>query len=770
MLRKQNLVKGILFGLLALTSFTTSTPPALAMPGDSLRGEERISARPALGWLSGWGYRRTVTITNSGSTLTNYQVRIALDSTFSWSNAKSDGSDIRVTAADGTTPLPFWIENWNPTTSANIWVKVPSIPNGTTYILLYYGNSNATSASNGTNTFILFDNGWSTNLNPVHSATQSWWENSVTFPMVFRDTSISPEYHMLFDGHGQDNGTSTTDEKGYAYSSDLVNWTEYDSGSSHPPTPNPIMGPASYPGSDYYAWGDTIKVGSTYHMFTVKGPSTTQKAVHAQSTDLTNWTSTTGITTTFDTLTINNDPDGIGTGVAILKEADGITPVVVNGSYWMVYFHGGNTAAMYLAYANTSDLLTWTTANGGAPILNASSATWHAEGVWTPSFVRVNNKYYLYYQGIQSGVGWQLGFMSADAFSGGNPVSPDAATWSDSSSNPVVTKTHGWDQQGCQDPILRYFNGTYYLFYTGTGTDGYWRNGFATSSSPEGPWTQACPSDGCGPNWTKNGSPTVSNGIMSLASGQWLVSPNTYSPSPTNVVLGFRANFQQGVNAKWVGFVAHASGQPPFLVVESSGSSLILAADTGSGPSTQPLNSSYFGSFNVYEIAWLGSAARVYMNHSAIADATLSSGVSANAVPIQLANYNDGSANLNVDWVYLRQFSDQEPTVALGSEAPTVVTLSSFDAVAQPEMIQIRWKTATELGNFGFNLYRGEDLGSRTRLNETLIPAKSFGVVGADYEFDDMSAVSGKTYQYWLESLGTDGTQLYGPVTVVDSP
>ena len=142
---------------------------------------------------AGWNYRRTVTIDNtSGSALTDYQVKIdlsGLTDPFIFGNANSDGSDVRITSDDGVTEIPFWIEEWNVSLmQAIIWVKVPSIPTSGATVYLYYGNNAATSAGNGSNTFSLFDDDWDipiTTLNPVHVATQSWWEAVVSYPIVF---------------------------------------------------------------------------------------------------------------------------------------------------------------------------------------------------------------------------------------------------------------------------------------------------------------------------------------------------------------------------------------------------------------------------------------------------------------------------------------------------------------------------------------------------------------------------------------------------------
>ena len=69
----------------------------------------------AQSWLDNYSYRRALTVTNSGAaTLTDYQVKIQLTSlNFNNNFPQANGEDIRVTTADGTTLLPFWIESWS---------------------------------------------------------------------------------------------------------------------------------------------------------------------------------------------------------------------------------------------------------------------------------------------------------------------------------------------------------------------------------------------------------------------------------------------------------------------------------------------------------------------------------------------------------------------------------------------------------------------------------------------------------------------------------
>jgi hypothetical protein len=115
-----------------------------------------------MAWLTGWQYRRPITINNSSNSnsLTDYQISVTLNtqSLISAGKMRSDGGDIRFIDSNGTTLLNYWVESGINTSSTYIWVKVPSIPaNSTKTIYVYYGNSSATSQSNGDNTFVFFD-------------------------------------------------------------------------------------------------------------------------------------------------------------------------------------------------------------------------------------------------------------------------------------------------------------------------------------------------------------------------------------------------------------------------------------------------------------------------------------------------------------------------------------------------------------------------------------------------------------------------------------
>jgi len=106
-------------------------------------------------WYSvSWSRRAPVTISNPGSALTDYQVRV--DVTYD-ADMQSNFDDIRFTASDGTTLLSYWTESYTSSTLAVFWVKVSSVPAGDSTIYMYYGNPSVSTTSNGTNTFDFFD-------------------------------------------------------------------------------------------------------------------------------------------------------------------------------------------------------------------------------------------------------------------------------------------------------------------------------------------------------------------------------------------------------------------------------------------------------------------------------------------------------------------------------------------------------------------------------------------------------------------------------------
>ncbi|MDD4409660.1 MAG: DUF2341 domain-containing protein [Candidatus Pacebacteria bacterium] len=116
----------------------------------------------------GYLKRKPITITSS-SALTDYQLKITISYD---ADMQADFDDLRFTSSDGKTLLSHWLESKTDSSMATVWVKVPSISNGSNQAYMYYGNASAASASDGENTFIFFDGFDGTSLNA------SKWDSS----------------------------------------------------------------------------------------------------------------------------------------------------------------------------------------------------------------------------------------------------------------------------------------------------------------------------------------------------------------------------------------------------------------------------------------------------------------------------------------------------------------------------------------------------------------------------------------------------------------
>lgn len=121
-----------------------------------------------MAWLTGWAYRKSITLSRASGAVTNYQMKLLVgeSSGATGENVDCGGlclstfNDLRFTAADGTTLLDYWIESITGTTPnqlATIWIEFNSIGTGDTTFYLYYGHSDAAAYSNGANTFLFFD-------------------------------------------------------------------------------------------------------------------------------------------------------------------------------------------------------------------------------------------------------------------------------------------------------------------------------------------------------------------------------------------------------------------------------------------------------------------------------------------------------------------------------------------------------------------------------------------------------------------------------------
>jgi len=119
-------------------------------------GDTVIVANPA------WKYSKRIYCNTFASganvpgNVTGFPVLVRLTgSNFIFTEAKSDGSDLRFAKPDNT-PLPYEIERWDPITElAEVWVRIDTIvgDDSTQYFTMFWGDSGAVDASNSAAVF-----------------------------------------------------------------------------------------------------------------------------------------------------------------------------------------------------------------------------------------------------------------------------------------------------------------------------------------------------------------------------------------------------------------------------------------------------------------------------------------------------------------------------------------------------------------------------------------------------------------------------------------
>jgi hypothetical protein len=198
-----------------------------------------------------WDYRQRGNVISNSScgNLSNYQMELTLhygsgvssgSDVYLANNASSDFKDIRFTIGDGETLLDYWIEEYTANDSATVWVEFANISTTGTDFYIYYGNPNATSASNGSSTFIIFNDGTSIDGWSLHPSGCSYnWSsvngtirctsNGTAWSNLYCNTTTGTNYYVAESKiRAQDSGTSSNYQQGIGFNtySPMARWLE----------------------------------------------------------------------------------------------------------------------------------------------------------------------------------------------------------------------------------------------------------------------------------------------------------------------------------------------------------------------------------------------------------------------------------------------------------------------------------------------------------------------------------------------------------------
>ena len=319
-----------------------------------------------MAWLSGWNYRKSITLSRASGAVTLYQLKLLVgESAGSGTNdvhcaghCQSGLQDVVFTNSDGQTLLDFWIEKFtgdSPNQVGTFWIEFDSIGTGATTFYMYYGK-----------------------------------------PVAYN--------FAYYNGMDNVNGNNYNIGLGYSIGGDY-GFTKF--------AQNPVLGqgPAAY---DSLSVKDpfVLKVGSKYLMYYSGTNSSGVSAIClATSYDGIRWTKYAsnpvlqkGTAGAWDV-----------TGVYFASVYD--TGVVGAKRYRMLY-EGYNSTNFAIGYAYSADGLSWTKGGSNPVISKGAGGAWDNTHTGTPSnIILVGSTYYVYYGG-QDGTNWKIGLVTFTDFEG----------------------------------------------------------------------------------------------------------------------------------------------------------------------------------------------------------------------------------------------------------------------------------------------------------------------------------------------------------------
>lgn len=465
---------------------------------------------------------------------------------------------------------------------------------------------------------------------------------------------------------------------------------------------NPVLSPSQpWELTGNLRWGSIVYKNGLYYMYYTNGAEATSDIGEATSTDLINWNKNP-----------NNPVISDRIGPSLLKEMDGKTPVLYDNKYWMLTMKS-NGEAIELRSAPSLDSNTWTLEIGN--LINPVSGSWYDNYVFTTSFVKENDVYYIIMEGRDNGLKWNIGYFTAS--SPGGPYTDK---------NILITPTFSWEETGVLDPVMRKFGNTYYLFYTGGINKPTYNNSFATSMNPEGGFTKSqiqvtpltqtypeilndngyyyiltddhTPASGRGKNlykrkdlngifgspfeWYKGGSPTASGSELLIDhDGEYIRSTRAFLYKALKIRAKF-APLSEDNSYQYIGFAASTSpavaNSEMISSYETSPNMKAWSGNAAISENTAINDTNYFGSYHNYEILWRNSEAKFIIDDTLKAVQTAS--IADTPQPIGIYNYAT-NASLYVDWVFVRNYVSPEPAWSIWTAEDLLVNDSGNNVI-----------------------------------------------------------------------------------------
>ncbi len=165
------------------------------------------------------------------------------------------------------------------------------------------------------------------------------------------------------------------------------------------------------------------------------------------------------------------------------------------------------------------------------------------------------------------------------------------------------------------------------------------------------------------------GSPTVSAGVLTLPEGTGIRTVNSFQYK----AVGFRANYGLGMGKEWAGFINGTSGQRTMIGDRLDDVDDLYLIDRVTEDETMMLprvdGIPWHEAYHTYEVRWSNGQSSGDIDHGASTAVSAQPGqVPSSFLPVTFYNDAGSNTNLQVDYVYIRQYRDPEPGVTLGLE------------------------------------------------------------------------------------------------------
>lgn len=596
-------------------------------------------------------YRLLHNLTGSstwGGSLTGYPVKFVLWNTTSSNSGENvylgtkvqaDWSDIRFYTTTGSS-MPYWIESTN-ATSAVVWVNMTTLTTGTNQAYLYYGKATGKtviSASNGTNTFSLFDHfddatlsasrwGTSASITPTISGSAVTVPNTVGSDVrgIYSTTSFGYNYSIHGKQKAESSVASTYPQIGFR---DLPSTTAYNNSVGY------------YNNGGYFSL-QTQGAGSATNNATTLASDTNYHIYDIYRLPTINILSVDGYTSSSTT----NLPT-INLPACIIEQNK-------NNNAVCDYIFVRPYRAIEPSHS------TWYSEE------TYSSCCWYNSSFSKRKPVYITNPapvaYYQHSINVTYDSDMQSDFDDIRFYdTNGNSLPYWVESKTDESyANAWINVTYAgmpylWMYYGNGSVVNESDGGRVFDFF-----DDF-------SSLDAGKWT------------TGSGSPSVSGSVVTLP-GEAQIYPTTFTPTFQSYAA--RSFLKYTSNSKTFAFEYYGTGslytgfESQWLVAGKL-YSLTQSGNTASDKTTSDLGTSYVNTYHIYEFKSSSTSKEIFSIDNNIVATHTTTIPSGNVAKVNL--YAESGQTLYIDWIAIHKYTLIEPTLSKGTEESTPSISASF--------------------------------------------------------------------------------------------